>query len=382
MSFFGSKKKNILGVDIGSGGIKIAELRSEKNRPVLHTYAYTERIVASADQNLLDDPVAAAQLVKQLMKEAKTTTNRVVAGLPIASVFSSILSVPVASGKELKEAIEWQAKKFIPLPLEEMVLDWKLLGEEKKSTSPSAKGLLKTDAVKSLFSKPEKEGPPEPTKKTMRILLTAAAKVLRDKYIAFAKAAGLELVALETEAYALIRSLVGKDLSSVMVIDFGTLQTSIVVIEKGIPVLTRSIQLGGVSVTRFIARTFGISEDQAEQMKRDIQQLSNLGIGGEAGMPALLAKVLEPLVTEIRYSLNLYRTQLGDDTRNVEKIVLTGGSAHLPYLASHLSKLLNINTYVGDPWARVGTHEDLRQTMDEIGPRFAVTIGLAMRDFE
>lgn len=381
MALFGPKKKNVLGIDIGAGGIKIVELASEKGRPQLHTYAFTERQIASAESNLLEDHKVTAELIKRMLKQARTTTLRAVAGLPIASVFSSIISVPgTSSPKELKEAIEWQAKKFIPLPLTEMVLDWKLLGEEKK-TVPSSRGLLAAKVTKPIFAKPEKGGPPELGKKTLRVLLTGAAKALVTTYAECTKAAGLELLTLETEAFALIRSLIGKDPSSVMLIDFGTLRTSIVVVERGVPVLTRTISLGGVTITRTIARTLGISLDQAEQMKRDSEKLGALGAPGE-GMPALFAKMLEPLATEIRYSLNLYKTQQGEGARPVEKVILTGGSAHLPYLAEYISKFININTYVGDPWARVATHEDLRTILDEVGPRFAVAVGLAMRDFE
>lgn len=382
MSLFGTKQKNIIGADIGAGGIKLVELKSEKSRPQLLTYAFADRPLGGTESNLLDDPKAVAELFKKMMKQARTTTNRVVAGLPISSVFSSIISVPAGSPKELKEAIEWQAKKLIPLPLTEMVLDWKVLGEEKKAAPPSGQGLIERKTPSEFISGKPKEGPPVLGKKSMRILLTGAAKTLVAKYSEMAKIAGLELVALETEAFALIRSLIGKDPSNILLIDFGTLRTSLVIVERGVPVLTRTITLGGRTVTGAISNVLGISAEQAEQLKRDIEKLSALTGASGAGMPAVLAKTLEPLITEIRYSLGLYKTQQGESAREVEKIVLSGGGAHLPYLANHISQMINLNTYVGDPWARVATHEDLRGVLDEIGPRFAVSIGLAMRDFE
>ncbi|MBI4280765.1 pilus assembly protein PilM [Candidatus Uhrbacteria bacterium] len=380
MSFFGQKKKQVLGVDIGFGGIKLVELKSEKGRPALHTYAYTERSPQMAEQNILDDPSSAAELFKRMMKEARTTTSRAVAGLPIASVFSSIISVPFGSGQVLREAIVGQAAKLIPLPLEEMVLDWKILDDAKKSASE--RGLIERREVKPIFAKPEKTARPEPGKKILRILLTSAAKKLIRNYTEFGKLVGLELLALETEAFALIRSLVGKDSSSVMIIDFGTVRTSIVVVLAGIPVLTRTITLGGATVTRAISQTLGIPVPQAEQMKRDLRRLTQSPADKEGEIPAVMVKAIEPLITEIRFSLNLFRTQQGESRPSVEKIILTGGSASVPYLANFISQSLNMNTYVADPWARVGTHDDLRPVLDEIGPRFAVAIGLAMREFE
>lgn len=385
MSFFKSNPKTILGIDIGAGGIKLVEFTRVLGRPQLHTYAFTERKSADAEKGLLDDPQAAAALLKQMMKEARTTTTRAIAGLPAGSVFSSMLSVPASSGKELKQAILWQARKFIPLPLEEMVLDWKLLGNgehRKKLQLVSEHGLIPTPEEKSVFAKPAPAGPPElGGKEAMRVLVTGAAKTLVGKYVEFAKAAGLTLVALETEVFALIRALVGKDQSRVLVLDVGTVRTSLIVVDAGVPVVTRSITLGGLGITRAIAKALGLPEDQAEQMKRDLRALTPLGAGEMSVFPQVLERVVEPLVTEIRYSIQLYEKQQGEP-KPIEKIVLTGGSAHLPELAAHLSKMLNLNTYVGDPWARVATHEDLRPLLDEIGPRFAVPVGLAMRDFE
>lgn len=384
-SLFGKKQKTVLGIDIGAGGAKIVELREAKGRPHLATYAYTER-VTDFEKGLIDDPKTLAEMIKKMRADAKMTATRAIAGLPIAAIFSSVMSVPAASGKELKEAIEWQARKLIPLPLSEMVLDWRMIGEKKPAQSPVVgRGLIETAVTKSHIpglKAFKREGPPELGKKSMRILLTGAAKALIAKYTEFAKSAGLELAALETEAYALIRSLVGKDPSTIMIIDFGTVRTSIVIVEQGVPALTRSIHLGGMTITQAISRTLGASMTDAEQMKRDSEKLSSFG--GEAGMPTLLSKIIEPLVTEARYSMNLYKTQQAEvgGGKLIEKIIVTGGSAHLPYLTTHLSSALNINAYVGDPWARILAHEDLRPVLDDLGPRFAVAVGLAMRDFE
>ncbi len=388
LSLFGKKQKAVLGLDLGAGGVKLVELEEAKGRSQLRTYAYSESLVETKE-NLIDNPAAAAETIKKMRERAKSKTGRVVAGLPIASVFSSIISVPQASGKELKEAIEWQAKKLIPLPLEEMVLDWKILTEkktnQKKVGSDSSRGLIEPPTIRTIIpglKETKREGPPELGKKSIRILLTAAAKELVRKYTEIGKMAGLELAALETEAFALVRSLIGKDPGRMMIIDCGLLRTSFVIVEGGLPVLTRTINLGGASITRAIAQTLSLALTEAEQMKRDIHRL--VALGSEGRMPLLLTKILEPMVTEARYSMNLYRTQLGQAATDqfLEKIILTGGSSLLPYLTDYLGSQLNLRAFLGDPWARVLTHEELRPTLEEIGPRFAVAVGLAMREFE
>jgi Tfp pilus assembly PilM family ATPase len=100
------------------------------------------------------------------------------------------------------------------------------------------------------------------------------------------------------------------------------------------------------------------------------------------GLPKIFEATILPLVTEITYSMNVYTNQDPQATKQVEKIVLTGGSAALPALAAYFTSQLNIKTYLGDPWARVVYPDELRPVLDEIGPRFAVSVGLAMRDIE
>jgi Tfp pilus assembly PilM family ATPase len=91
---------------------------------------------------------------------------------------------------------------------------------------------------------------------------------------------------------------------------------------------------------------------------------------------------VKSLLNEIRYSLQAYERMEAKENGKVEKIILTGGSAHLPHVARALSQALNMNVYLGDPWARVVFPEALRPVLDEVGPRLAVSIGLAMREIE
>src|SRR5262245_26053912 len=132
MGLFGSKKQSYLGVDLGAGGVKLVELQNEKGRARLFTYGFTERLPDAQPANLVDDAKSAADLPRKIVQKSKTSTQRTIAGLPIASVFSSVITVPKGNEKDLKEAIQWQAKKLIPVPLEEMVLDYKQIGAPEK----------------------------------------------------------------------------------------------------------------------------------------------------------------------------------------------------------------------------------------------------------
>lgn len=373
MSIFGAKKKSFLGVDLGAGGMKVAELQNEKGRARLVTYGFTERPPGAEPLNMVDTQKETAELLKKIVQKAKATTMRCIAGLPIASVFSAVISVPKTGEKDFKEAVLVQAKKLIPVPLEEMVIDYKEIAGVKSGMMQKAQ--LK-DQPKDQKDQKKKDEP-----KTVQVLLTGAARAMVQKYVNVFKLAGLELDSLETETFALIRALIGKDRATTMIVDMGAVRTNIIIVENGIPYVTRSLDMGGTSLTRAIAKALGIEDKAAEEMKTDIKSVSSLYPG--EGLPKVFEATVAPMLTELQYSLNLYAGQDSDVTgKSVEKIILTGGSSAIPQLAGHFSAQLNIKTYLGDPWARVVYPDALRPTLDEIGPRFAVGVGLAMRDIE
>jgi len=366
--------QSYLGVDIGYGGIKLVELKNEKGRARLVTYAYANAASESLEQSLLQDIPYTADLLKKMLAKAKTTTKKTISALPVSAVFSSILSVPTTNEKELKAAIEAQAKKLIPIPIEEVVLDNKILDKKegmklgvKKETSDKDKRNKKAEKEEG------KKGP----KGMTRVLVTAAPKTLIAKYQEVMKLAGLELAFLETEAFAEIRSLIGKDRSTIMIIDMGALRSNIFIVENGVPFITRSIAAGGNAITQTIAKTLGIPMEQAETMKRDIKSMQTFAPTGD--LTPILRVLVKPILDEVKYSFNQYQSQ-GANQKRIEKIILTGGASLLPRLPEFLTQEMNVNTYLGNPWARVVYPPDLRPVIDEIGPRFAVSIGCAMRD--
>lgn len=355
MGLFSKKPTNsYIGLDLGMSGVKLVELLNEKGRARLVTYAYADYPNIKTERNYIESYAETGALIKTMLGRAKTTTKRTIAALPISSVFSSIISVPAANEKELKEAVQWQAKKLIPMPLEDISLDSKTIDSERSD----GKG-----------------------KKVTHVLLTGAPKSLVKGFVDILAESGLEPLALETEAFAQIRSLVGRDRSTVMVIDIGAFRTNVTVVERGVPYLSRSIATGGTAITNNISKTLGIPFEQAEIMKRDIRSMQQFAPTGD--ITPLLETLLKSIIDEVRYSFNLYQgqTEAGKKKR-VDKIIVTGGSSLLPRLPEFLTQLMNVNAYRGDPWARVVYPEDLRPILEEIGPRFAVAVGCAMRDIE
>lgn len=380
-----STTSSYLGIDFDANSIKVVELKNEDGRPRLVTYGFIDKEIEKIKGGQDDSSIATAQLVKQVCRQAKVSTNKVITALPAYSVFSSILNLPAMSRKDLASAVKWEAKKVIPLPIDEMILDWKLLedfdgeGVEDQKTNKLGTGVRKIGS--NIIPKSKKKKflriSSKSQKEFSKILLTAASKDLVKKHIDIFKNAGLNLLSLDTEAFALIRALVGNDKATMMIVDIGSVVTNISIIHNSIPVLNRSIEVGGLTITKSIANSLNVSLDRAEQFKYDIGMSQNRL--GQGSVPKTIETTLTPIIDELRYSLNLYKNK---DQKKIEKVILTGGSSMLLNLAEYLSKALDLRVFLGDPWARVIYPEELKPVLDEIGPRFSVAIGLAMRDIE
>lgn len=380
-----SSANSYLGIDFDANSVKVVELKNEGGRPRLVTYGFIDKEVEKikgTDEDE-DSTVQTARLIQEVCNKAKVSSNKVITALPAYSVFSSILNLPTMSKKDLASAVQWEAKKVIPLPIEDMILDWKLLegfdgeGVEDEKSNPLDQGMSKIGSnivpKKSRFLKIS----PSTKKQYTKVLLTAAPKDLVKKYIDIFKGAGLNLLSLDTESFSLIRALVGNDKSTLMIVDIGSVVTNISIIHNSVPVLNRSIEVGGLTISKAIANSLNVTLDRAEQFKYDIGMSQDRL--GQGSVPKTIESTLTPIVDELRYSLNLYKNK---DKKNVEKVILTGGSSMLLNLPEYLSKVLDLRVFLGDPWARVIYPEELKPVLDEIGPRFSVAIGLAMRDIE
>jgi type IV pilus assembly protein PilM len=408
MFSFGSKKSYI-GADIGTSSVKMVELQSKGGKAVLVTYGYVEQPTDIIRSSSGEMEHKISEIVKNIYAKSRMTSTKVIAALPSFSVFSSIISLPNMNKKDIAQAVRWEAKKFIPLPIEEMTLDWKIIPLSKEKKEDLKNFNLKKLAAYNTLNKEESQNSgaedkaaeeegtgglkflskifsrrganknilpfQEKKEESQKILLTAAPKNLVTRYINIFRAAGLELSSLETESFALERSLVGNDLSTVMIIDIGAVSSDINIIERGIPILTRSIDVGGNAITQSLMASLNVDLSRAEQFKRDIGFSSSAT--GE--LPLIIKNSINPIINEIKYCLDIYLSQ-GKEKRPLEKIILTGGSAFLPDLPNYLSRLLDVKIIIGDPWDRVVYPLELKPALEEIGPKFSIAVGLAMRE--
>lgn len=374
-----SKNEAYLGIDIGGGGIKLVELHKTKNRPQLWTYGIVEQKLdihlpeikkdktpeeilygegfeakkkSKTKENELpemDDPRIDeyAKLLKTLLKEAKVTTNVASASLPVSYVFHTVVTLPAVEEKELDHIVRAEIKKMLPRSLEEMQ--------------------IVHQQIPDLPSTDEKKHRP------MRILVTAAPRQLIAFYSAIFQKAGLILQELETEAFALQRSLVGLDKTTAMVVDIGAERTSFFVMDQALPITHRTIGLGGNTFDNILQQYLGVEASLVPQIKKDL-------VRGDLRLPVeAFPTIVEPIIKEIEYSFDLFLHQTGNEGKRPEKIILTGGAANLPFIEEEVKKKFPMKVFLGDPWARVIYQDGLKIILDEIGPRMSVAIGLALR---
>ncbi|MCK9578921.1 MAG: type IV pilus assembly protein PilM [Methanoregula sp.] len=359
-----SQTQSCLGVDIGKTSIKIAEIKRIKGQPTLVNYGYSEEAVDfSSNKNLQIDIGKSARLIKEICARAGIKNNNAVAALPSFSVFSSLLNLPATNTKNLADAVMWEAKKVMPLDLEEMILDWKAL-EENGTETVEKDGTIKTGDDKT--GNPAVNG-------NVKILLTGAPKTLVKKYVAIFKEAKMNLLSLETEIFSLTRSLIGADKSVVALIDLGAVNTDIAIIANGLPMFGRSLDSGGIMLTKAVSDGLKVDFKRAEQFKLDLGSSSS----GAGVLPEAIINAISPIVNEIKYSLNLFQQE---NNKQIEKLILSGGGANLPGIDNYLSGALNKKVIIGDPWARLSYPLDLKPALDEMGAKMAIAVGLALRE--
>lgn len=337
---------SIFGLDIGSTTLKIVEVKKEsgKYRIVAAGLAPTPKpgIASEAEK----DVVATSSAIKKLHQDARIGSKAAVIALPEGQVFSRVIELPPMNDNELAQAVPWQAEQFIPLPLEQVNLDWQVV-----SRAAGGKG----------------EG-------KVKVLLVAAPLSLIQKYTRYTEMAGFKAAAVETEIIASARALVSADSPPTMLVDFGAKTTDLAVVYKGYVLMTRSIPTAGEAFTRAIATTLSLAPAQAEEYK------ISYGLGEnqlEGKVRAALTPVFEVVVAEIKKALSFWKEA---EKEPISVVILTGGSANLPEAAPFFTKSLGIEVQIGDPFANLVPDEKVLGSLRPNSPLFVVAVGLAEKE--
>lgn len=343
MTLFGGRKKTSIGIDIGTSSIKIVELASRDGSKVeLTNYGEYDASIGSAlhSSSVKLSAAEAADIIKQIMLEAKITGLEAAMSIPIFSGFSTTISLPNMPDAELEQAVTYEAKKYIPLPLSEVQFEWvRINGGDKEGNAD--------------------------------VLIVAVTNELINKYNSIAKLSDLALKYLELDIFSLTRSLLSSESDQTLIVDIGA-QTTILSVARGYwPVFTRSLDVSGAEFSKVLSSSLGIDLLRGEEMKKKI------GVNAGEG---LLFPLLDSIFMEGKRMINEYAGR-STDKRGINKVVISGGSARMPGLLDYAKKTFGENVSIGFPFYGIIYPKVLEPVLREIASKFDVPVGLALREF-
>jgi len=337
--------KEFFGLDIGSHSLKAVQLKRSDKEVSLLSFATLPSPLKSLSLEVEDDRNSLAEAIKNLVKEADISTKSVVCSLPEEKLFSRVVELPKMSRKEVASSLEYEAGRYIPIPMDEADLDFEIVSSGEKS---------------------------------IEVLLVAAPKKLTAAYLDVLNRAGLEALALEPETTACVRAVVGEsaDAPATLVVSIGASTTDLVIVEGGKIRFTRSVATGGTALGRAVAQTLGFEEGRAEAYKESYGLSEEL----EGKVKQALGPVFKVIVEEIRRSIDFYNSRRGENV--LRRIILSGGTANLPGVVVYLASEFGLEVQKGNPWQNITIPEQFnKEELDAKGPALAVAIGLALRKF-
>lgn len=338
------KEIEYFGLDVGTSGIRVVQLKKGSQRPALVTYGH---MAIEGNVTMSDSPADIAKTagyIRQLVKDAKITTKYVIAGVPSTKVFATVITTPKLSHEELRKAIMLQADQYIPMAVKDVKLDYVIIG-------------------------------PGKTPNEQEVLLVAAPNTVTEKYLSMVEQAGLELIALEPNAVALSRAVVPASDLAVVVVDIGSIASDITIVHANLPKLIRSVQVGGQTFVKAVGQNLGLDDTQADQFtkKFGLTQTKLEGQVFKAIKPSL-----DQLVSEIDKSIKFFVSQ--NPEAKIEKLVITGGTTALPELNTYLSTKTGMAVEIANSWSKVGYPAQMQDTLMGISTGYGVAVGLAERD--
>jgi type IV pilus assembly protein PilM len=348
----GGDGASVLGIDIGTSTIKLVQLKEKKGAAILETYgeiALGPYGNAEVGQSVNATAEKIGEALTDLMREANATSKTGGIAVPLSASLISVITLPTKNHEDLASMVPIEARKYIPVPVSEVALDWFVIPEEETQ-------FLGTAAP---------DRPPNATD----VLLVAIQKQSLTKNETIAKAAGVTPKFFEVEPFSFARASYEHGTAPILMIDCGASSTRVYVIEFGIISVSHTINRGGQDITLALSKSKGIPFTEAETLKR------NKGIEGEETGKAALDYVF----SEARRIVLTYQRK---SNKVVSKVVLVGGGAELKGLLEVARTYFDAPIALGTPFDRVGAPAFITDVLSGAGPSFASAVGLALRALE
>lgn len=363
ISKFSTKHPSVLGIDIGSSSIKVVQLKRNGSRATLETYGELSlgpyagfapgQATALSEDKVIE---ALGDVLKE--KEVAITTNLCGVSIPFASSLMTVIELPSSSEKDLANIMPIEIRKYIPVPVSEVTLDWSVIPKNQ---------IIDSEALES----------EKPKESMMDVLIVAIHNDTLNHYQKVISKNNLESSFSEIEVFSIMRSVLDNSLDPVFVFDFGSASTKFFIIERGILLSSHTVNMGSQNITMSISKSFGISLEQAEVTKRKFGLDKDLN--NPLDVSSVVSLTLDYLFAEAQRTIVSYEKKYN---KSISKIVMVGGGSSLKGIEKVAEKYFQTKVELGNPFSKVVVPAFLEKILKETGPQFAVSVGLALRRLE
>lgn len=338
---------NAYGLDISSTAVKVVQLRRAKKQIALEAYGQTILPKGSVVNDAIVDKKAFALLIKTALEKpmfGHLSAPYAVVSLPEAKSFVRVIQIPKMKEEEANNAVPFEAENFIPLPLDQVYLDWQKISDEGEK---------------------------------MNVLIIATPKDYVDSLLEILDEAGVRPAALEVESQSCHRAVIAKGSQETsLIVNIGSIHTNIIMVERGSLQFTSTVPIAGEAFTDAIAKALGVSAAKAQEVK------SEIGIGNTVEYPNIKTACLPVLKTLAAEIKNILKFHSEHSSLPVEKMLLAGGGGRMKrlpeFLAEEFQDFPDLKIIPGNPWTNLPETAG-RQLAGEDAVNFTTAIGLAMR---
>lgn len=360
-NLFKQKEASILGIDVGTSSIKIVQLRKKHGKAVLETYGeialgpYDGKEAGQAT-NMSAEKISA--IVKDLLREAKVTSHSAGVAIPFMSSLISLIELPEAPAEQLQQMVPLEARKYIPVPISEVLLDWSIIPKNNQT-------------VKQI----PKDSSPEPMGiNKIEVMVVAIHNQTIEKFQEVSKKTGLETKFYEIEMFSSMRSLLPANASETVIIDFGAGSTKVYIIEQGLIRVSHVVRQGGQDISAIIAQSLSVSFAEAEMLKKESDILTNTN--QNKAVSDIIKTNINSIFAETEQVIVNYEKKYG---KKISQGVLIGGGAMLKGIVPMAKEALKIEIRAGDPFTYVEAPAFVAEVLKTKNPEFSVAVGLALR---
>jgi type IV pilus assembly protein PilM len=345
--FLFKKKKEVIGIDIGSSSVKLVQLKDNKGSLQLLNAAIIPLPPEAIVDNTLMDSSSVALVVKNLVSSLGIKVKDVACSISGNSVIIRKIVLSAMPQEELEDQISWEAEQYIPFDINDVNMDFQILSPD--SNDPSK----------------------------MNVLLVASKKDIINDYVAVFNEAGLHLSVVDVDSFAVQNAFEANYTCGsediLALINIGASVMNINIIKDGKTLFTRDVQMGGNLYTEEIQKQLGLSSEEAESAKKLAHATHN------TALEHAIDKVNETITQEIRRSLDFYNSTANDE--RIRSVFVSGGCSKVYNLISAISEKIALPVDILNPFAQLTFNEkDFDpEYLQEIGPLMAVPVGLAIR---